>query len=202
MINNIYCIGRNYVDHAKELGNKLEDKPVVFSKPNTSLIKGNEIVLPDFSNDIHFEVEVVIRVSKKCYKVTKDYANDYFDAIAIGLDLTARDLQTDLKNKKLPWLLSKGFKNSCYISEFIDKTNFSEEINFGLLLNDKVVQSGNTNDMIFNFNDIISFISQFIELDVGDVIFTGTPSGVGKLSTNDKLKLTINHNIISELSVR
>lgn len=202
MIRNIYCIGRNYADHAKELGNKVEDNPVVFSKPNTALIQADEIILPDFSKDIHFEVELVIRVSKKCYQVTKESANEYFDAVAIGLDLTARDLQTDLKNKKLPWLLSKGFKNSCYISEFIDKTKFSEEINFGLLLNDKVVQSGNTNDMIFNFNDIISFISQFIELDVGDVIFTGTPSGVGKLTTNDRLKLLINKDIISELNVK
>lgn len=202
MINNIYCIGRNYAEHAKELGNNVEENPVVFSKPNTSLIDSNDIILPDFSKEIHHEVELVIRISKNCYQVKKKNANDYFDAIAIGLDLTARDLQTELKNKKLPWLLSKGFKNSCYISNFMDKANFSDEIKFGLQINDNLVQSGTTNDMIFRFDDLISFISTFIELTPGDVIFTGTPSGVGKLNSNDKMKLFINGKVISELNVK
>lgn len=202
MINNIYCIGRNYTEHAKELGNNVEDNPIVFSKPNTSLIKTNQIILPDFSEEIHFETEIIIRISKKCYKVSEPLANEYFDGIAIGLDLTARDLQTELKNKKLPWLLSKGFKGSCYISDFFNKNDLSEDISFELNLNDITAQSGNTKDMMFKFNKIISFISEFIELNPGDVIFTGTPKGVGKLNPNDKLKLIINGNIISELNVK
>ena len=115
--------------------------------------------------------------------------------------MTARDLQTELKNKQLPWLLAKGFKDSCYISEFIAKDNFAEEISFALQLNDKTVQAGNTKEMIFNFSDIISFISEFIELQAGDVIFTGTPSGVGKLNAHDKLRLILDNNILAELNV-
>ncbi len=201
MINNIYCIGRNYTEHAKELGNIVEEDPIVFSKPNTSLIKSKFIKLPSFSNEIHFETEIVIKISKKCYQITEDRAGEYFNEVAIGLDLTARDLQSKLKDKKLPWLLSKGFSGSCYISNFVDKKNLPEKITFRMDLNSKKAQFGETDKMIFGFSRIISFISEFIELNEGDVIFTGTPHGVGKLSSGDNIKLFIEENMLAELEV-
>lgn len=201
MVNSIYCVGRNYAEHASELGNKVELEPVIFSKPNSSLIIDNSIILPSFSDDVHYETELVIRISEDCYRVSEEESFKFYDAVAIGLDLTARDLQSKLKEKKLPWLLSKGFKGSCYISEFIDKDNLSDTILFMMTLNGTMRQVGDTQDMIFSFSKIISFVSQFISLRQGDVIFTGTPSGVGRLSSGDKVNLFIDGKPMSELDV-
>ncbi len=202
MINNIYCIGRNYVEHAHELGNVVEDEPVIFSKPNSSLVLENEIYLPDFSKEIHFETEIVLQISKDTFMVTEVEAEECYDAIAIGLDLTARDLQTKLKNKKLPWLLSKGFKGAAYVSDFINKEKIKDPITFEMKLNGETRQLGNTKNMIFSFRKIISFLSSYIQLKNGDIIYTGTPQGVGKLSQFDKIELYIEDKLISEIKVK
>jgi len=201
MINNIYCIGRNYIEHAQELGNRVEEDPVVFSKPNSSLIMDNTIVLPAFSQDVHYETELVVRISAPAFQIEYDQAEAYYDAIAVGLDLTARDLQADLKSKKLPWLLAKGFNGSCYVSDFVEKGTLPEPIHFRLDINGQNVQQGVSSEMVFTIPHIIAFISRYIALQPGDIIFTGTPKGVGKLFTGDKLRLTLEAEVMAELQV-
>ncbi len=201
MINTIYCVGRNYTAHAHELGNKVEAEPIIFSKPTSSLITSNHFTLPAFSSEIHFETELVIRISRDGFTVPLEQADDYYDAVAIGLDLTARDLQSRLKQKQLPWLLSKGFRHSAFISQFIDKTRLPEVIPFEMQLNGAVRQKGSSANMIFSFADLIHFISQFIELKQGDVIFTGTPEGVGKLTKHDHIQLSLDDRLTCQLSV-
>lgn len=202
MINNIYCIGRNYAEHAKELGNRVEAEPVVFSKPNSSLIHGSQMTLPAFSQDIHFETELVLRICRDGFQISEVEADSYFDEVAVGLDLTARDIQTDLKEKKLPWLLCKGFKDSCYISSFVKKDRLDKDISFHMLLNGTQRQSGNSRDMIFGFNAIISFVSKYIPLVENDVIFTGTPKGVGQLHAKDVITLFLEDQEIGNLTVK
>lgn len=201
MINNIYCIGRNYVEHAQELGNRVEEDPVVFSKPNSALIVGNTITLPTFSQDVHYETELVIRISAPAFQIEPDQADAYYDSVAIGLDLTARDLQADLKSKKLPWLLAKGFNGSCYVSDFVAKQTIPQPIHFGLAINGKTVQQGVSSEMVFSIKQIIAFISRYIALQPGDIIFTGTPKGVGKLESGDTLRLTLEGEMMAELQV-
>lgn len=201
MINNIYCIGRNYVEHAQELGNRVEEDPVVFSKPNSALIVGNIITLPTFSQDVHYETELVIRISAPAFQIEPDQADAYYDSVAIGLDLTARDLQADLKSKKLPWLLAKGFNGSCYVSDFVAKQTVPQPIHFGLAINGKTVQQGVSSEMVFSIKQIIAFISRYIALQPGDIIFTGTPKGVGKLESGDTLRLTLEGEMMAELQV-
>ncbi|QEE09483.1 fumarylacetoacetate hydrolase family protein [Bartonella kosoyi] len=202
MINNIYCVGLNYVEHVRELGNVVEDEPVIFSKPNSSLILGNQIDLPNFSKEIHFETKIVLKISKDTFMVNEREAKECYDAVAIGLDLTARDLQTKLKEKKLPWLLSKGFKGAAYVSDFINKEKIKDPITFEMKLNGATRQLGNTRDMIFSFGKIISFLSHYIQLRRDDIIYTGTPQGVGKLSKFDKIELYLEDQLISELKVK
>ncbi|MCL9668694.1 fumarylacetoacetate hydrolase family protein [Rosenbergiella epipactidis] len=201
MINNIYCIGRNYVEHAQELGNRVEEDPVVFSKPNSALIVGDTITLPTFSQDVHYETELVIRISAPAFQIEPDQADAYYDSVAIGLDLTARDLQADLKSKKLPWLLAKGFNGSCYVSNFVAKQAVPQPIHFGLAINGKTVQQGVSSEMVFSIKQIIAFISRYIALQPGDIIFTGTPKGVGKLESGDTLRLTLEGEMMAELQV-
>ncbi|WP_241586597.1 fumarylacetoacetate hydrolase family protein [Rosenbergiella epipactidis] len=201
MINNIYCIGRNYVEHAQELGNQVEEDPVVFSKPNSALIVGNTITLPTFSQDVHYETKLVIRISAPAFQIEPDQADAYYDSVAIGLDLTARDLQADLKSKKLPWLLAKGFNGSCYVSDFVAKQTVPQPIHFGLAINGKTVQQGVSSEMVFSIKQIIAFISRYIALQPGDIIFTGTPKGVGKLESGDTLRLTLEGEMMAELQV-
>ncbi|WP_273717781.1 MULTISPECIES: fumarylacetoacetate hydrolase family protein [Bartonella] len=202
MINNIYCVGLNYVEHVHEMGNVVEDEPVIFSKPNSSLVLGNQIDLPDFSKEIHFETEIVLRISKDIFMVNESKAKECYDAVAIGLDLTARDLQKKLKEKKLPWLLSKGFKGAAYVSDFINKEKMNAPITFTMKLNSEIRQVGNTKNMIFSFEKIISFLSHYIQLRRGDIIYTGTPQGVGKLSKFDRIELYLEDQLISELKVK
>jgi 2-keto-4-pentenoate hydratase/2-oxohepta-3-ene-1,7-dioic acid hydratase in catechol pathway len=186
----IFCIGRNYSDHAKELGNAVPENPVVFSKPDTALLRNGEpFYLPDFSNDVHHEVELVIKISKMGKKIQEKFARNYFTEIGLGIDFTARDMQQQLKEKGLPWELAKAFDGSAPIGEFMDVSNVDlRNINFSLQKNDNVVQTGNTAQMIFSFEQIVSFISQYFTLKVGDLIYTGTPAGVGKVSVGDKLE--------------
>ena len=191
----IICIGRNYLDHANELGNKIPTSPLFFLKPDTAIQpKGHPFFIPDFSNNIHFEVELVVKISKNGKNIDKKFAHKYYDEIGIGIDFTARDIQEDCKKNGLPWEKAKGFDGSAQISnEFINKKSLKlEDINFSLNLNNSLMQKGNSNNMIFSFDQIISYISKYYTLRAGDLIYTGTPSGVGKVEIGDSLSCFIN----------
>lgn len=198
----IICIGRNYSEHAKELGNEIPENPVIFMKPDTAVLKGNDFYIPEFSNDIHYELEVVLKISKGGKYIQKETANKHYDEIALGIDFTARDLQSELKSKGLPWELAKGFDGSAVVSSFFKKDNFSlETLQFSLLKNKEKVQDGNTKDMMFNFDEIIAFASQYFTLRVGDLIFTGTPKGVGKVDENDILEAYLEEEKILDIRI-
>jgi 2-keto-4-pentenoate hydratase/2-oxohepta-3-ene-1,7-dioic acid hydratase in catechol pathway len=187
----IICIGRNYVDHILELNNQIPASPVFFLKPDTALlIRNRPFYYPPFSKEIHHEVEVVLKINKLGKCIQKEYAHLYYDEIGIGLDMTARDIQDQAKSKGLPWAIAKGFDFSAPIGKFFPKSRFNDlkNIEFSLDLNGKTVQKGNTGLMIYPFDDIISYISQFMTLRTGDYIFTGTPAGVGPVKTGDKLE--------------
>lgn len=186
----VLCIGRNYTDHIKELNSPLPSVPVFFLKPDTSILTRNRpFYLPDFSKEIHYELELVIRISKVGKNIAERFAHSYYDSISVGLDLTARDIQDDCKKKGLPWLVSKGFDNAAPLGKFLAKSKFPDtgNISFHLELNGKTVQSANSKEMIFSFEKIIVHISRYITLKTGDLIFTGTPSGVGPVKTTDHL---------------
>ena len=191
----IICIGRNYLDHAKELGNKIPTSPLFFLKPDTAIQpKGHPFFIPDFSNNIHFEVELVVKISKNGKNIDEKFAHKYYDEIGIGIDFTARDIQEDCKKNGLPWEKAKGFDGSAQISnEFINKKSLKlEDIHFSLNLNNSLMQKGNSKNMIFSFDQIISYISKYYTLRAGDLIYTGTPSGVGKVEIGDSLSCFIN----------
>lgn len=184
----IICIGRNYVDHAKELGNDVPDEPVIFMKPDTAVLKGNDFYLPEFSNDIHYEVELILKISKNGKHILEESAHQHFDEIGLGIDFTARDLQSKLKEKGLPWERAKGFDGSAVVSEFLDKSKFDlKNLTFSLNKNGGAVQEGSSSLMIFSPEKIIAFVSQYFTLKKGDLIYTGTPKGVGKVDENDVL---------------
>lgn len=184
----IICIGRNYADHAKELGNAIPDKPVIFIKPDTALLKGHDFYLPEFSQEIHYELELVVKISKGGKYILKEKAAKHYEDIGLGIDFTARDLQTELKNKGLPWELAKGFDGSAAVGDFLPKQNFDvENLQFSLQINQDIRQDGNTKNMIFSIDEIIAFMSQYFTLKVGDLLFTGTPEGVGKVNEGDVL---------------
>lgn len=183
----IICIGRNYSEHAKELNNEIPDKPVVFLKPATALLKDNKpFFYPEWSADIHYETELVLKVSKQGKYVEEQFAHKYFNEVSVGIDFTARDLQSTQKAKGLPWEIAKAFDNSAAVGSFSPLQ--SKFCNFSLKLNGTEVQKGNTNDMIFSFDKIIAYASQFFTLQVGDLIYTGTPSGVGAVKIGDRLE--------------
>lgn len=186
----IICIGRNYIDHAKELNNKVPEKPMFFLKPETSLLQKNKpFYYPDFSNEIHYETEIVIKINRLGKYIEEKFAHRYYDEIGLGIDFTARDLQKICKEKGHPWEIAKAFEHSAPISEhFINKKELPENINFTLKLNNKTVQNGYTKDMIFSVDKIISYVSRFFTLKIGDLIFTGTPAGVGKIKPGDNLR--------------
>lgn len=186
----IICIGLNYRKHAIELGWSVPEKPVVFLKPDSSILKNNKpFFLPDFSSNIHYEVEVVIKISKLGKGIRAKFAPRYFDEITLGIDITARDLQSRLAAEGMPWELSKCFDGAAPLGRFIPVTRMNNiaNLNFRLEINDKVVQKSNTSDMIFGFNEIVEYVSRFFTLKTGDLIFTGTPPGVGQLHKNDNL---------------
>ncbi len=186
----IIAIGRNYAEHAKELNNPVPTVPVIFMKPDTAVLKDNKpFYHPEFSTDIHHEIELVLKVSKEGKHIAQKFAASYFDEIGLGVDFTARDIQQKHKEKGLPWELAKAFDNSAPISKFIPKSEFKDlsNLNLRLDLNDNTVQEGNTKDLLFSFEYIIAFVSQYITLKKGDLIFTGTPKGVGKVNIGDHL---------------
>jgi len=183
----IICIGRNYSEHAKELKNELPDKPIVFIKPQTAILKDNKpFYLPPWSNDMHYETEIVLKVSKQGKYVDEKFAGKYYSEVTVGIDFTARDLQAQQKAKGLPWEIAKAFDHSAVLGEF-RKPKF-KNINFSMLLNGVQVQKGNTGDAIFSFEKIIAYASQFFTLQQGDLIFTGTPAGVGPVKMGDRLE--------------
>ena len=186
----IICIGRNYLNHAKELGNQVPDEPVLFIKPASSFNRTNQFAIPKFSSEIHFELELVLKINKTGKNISCEDAGHFYDEIGLGIDFTARDLQSKLKTKGLPWEKAKGFDDSAAVSEFIPISSLknSNEILFELYLNQKLQQTGNSNQMLFDFDQVIAHASQFFTLEKGDLIFTGTPEGVGKINSGDVLK--------------
>ncbi len=186
----IICIGRNYVEHAKELNNPLPERPVFFLKPDTSLlIRNRPFFYPEFSKEIHFETELVIKINRNGKHIQEKFAKKYYSEIALGIDFTARDIQQNCKQKGLPWEVAKAFDNAAPISKIIsmDELQDKENIKFHLEINDHHVQEGSSLDMIFSFDQIISYVSQFITLKMGDLIYTGTPAGVGPVNIGDHL---------------
>ncbi len=187
----IICIGRNYVEHAKELNNPLPEKPVFFLKPDTALlIKNRPFFYPEFSQDIHYELELVFKICKNGKHITEKFAPDYYREIGLGIDFTARDLQQHCKQKGLPWEVAKAFDQSAAVSEFmpLEDLENKDETRFQLRLNGETVQNGVSTDMIFSVNKLIAYVSQFITLRAGDLLFTGTPEGVGPVKPGDKLE--------------
>ena len=191
----IICIGRNYIDHAKELNNTVPDEPVFFMKPETALLRNNEpFYLPDFSDEIQYEIELVVKINKVGKHIAKEFAQRYYDEIGLGIDFTARDVQRILKEKGLPWEKAKAFDYSAVISSsFVKKNEINlNKIDFSLVLDKEEVQHGNSGNMIFDFDSVISYISKFVTLKIGDLIFTGTPSGVGKVVEGNNLQGFLN----------
>ena len=186
----IICIGRNYAKHIEELANEKPENPVVFLKPNSAiLLKNQPFFIPAFSNDVHYEVEILVKINKVGKHIDEKFAHKYYDEIGLGIDFTARDIQNKCKEKGLPWEKAKAFDGSAVISEFISKEDLGDlnNLKFSLHKNEALVQDGNTNAMLWKIDELIAYVSQFFTLKKGDVIFTGTPAGVGKVSENDIL---------------
>lgn len=201
----IICIGRNYNEHAIELGNKIPKEPVIFLKPDTAINpKGHPFFIPEFSNNVHHEIELVLKINKVGKHIQEQFAHKYYDQIGLGIDFTARDLQQKLKENSLPWEKSKGFDGSAFVSrQFTSKQKLElNNIEFHLTKNDNIVQKGNSKNMIFNFDYLISYISKFYTLKIGDLIFTGTPAGVSKVNKGDKLKGFLENEKMFELNVK
>ncbi|WP_299528557.1 fumarylacetoacetate hydrolase family protein [Ulvibacterium sp.] len=186
----IICIGRNYTEHIKELANEKPTSPVIFIKPDSAILpREQDFYIPEFSNDVHYEVEVLVKIKKVGKHIHEKFAHTYYDEIGLGIDFTARDLQTQLKEKGLPWEKAKGFDGAAVIGEWLPRTKFKnlQELNFSLIKNGEEVQKGNTALMLWKIDELISYVSQFFMLKKGDVIFTGTPAGVGRIQANDYL---------------
>jgi acylpyruvate hydrolase len=201
----IICIGRNYIDHAKELNNPVPVNPIFFMKPDSSLlINNNPFFLPDFSKDIHYETEIVLRISRLGKNIKKEFAHRYYDSIGAGIDFTARDLQEICKKNGHPWEIAKAFDQSAVIGQFLSISDLPDPkaINFQLTINDIAVQKGNTRDMIFAFDEIISYVSTFITLKTGDLLFTGTPAGVGPVKIGDHLVASVEGQILLDFRVK
>lgn len=201
----IFCVGRNYADHAKELGNAVPEEPVIFMKPKTALLQPNTpFYYPEFSNELHYEAELVLRVSKNGKYVPENQASKYYDAITVGIDFTARDIQANLKKKGLPWEKAKAWDHSAVAGDWVPLTDAmrSQPIHFSLKKNQEQVQLGNTDDMIFSFDHIVSHISGYFSLNIGDMIYTGTPAGVGECVVGDQLEGYLETNKLFELEIK
>lgn len=201
----IICIGRNYANHIAELNNERPDEPVIFLKPDTAILpKKTPFYIPDFSNEIHHEVEVLVKINKVGKFIDAKFAHKYYDEIGLGIDFTARDVQAKLKEKGLPWEKAKAFDGSAIIGDFLPKDNFNslENITFELRNNGQTVQKGNTGHMLWKIDEIISYVSQFFTLKKGDIIFTGTPEGVAKVAPNDVLEGFIEDKKILRLHIK
>jgi len=201
----IFCIGRNYIDHAKELNNPVPSQPLIFMKPPSALlVKNKPLYYPEFTKDLHYELEVVLKVCKNGKQVQPAFAKKYYKEIALGIDFTARDVQKRCKEKGHPWEVAKAFDNSAALTEFvsIEKFNKEEGIKFQMKKNGDLVQDGNTKDLIFNFDYLICYLSKFFKLQMGDLIYTGTPAGVGPVQIGDKLEGFLEGEKLLECEVR
>ena len=201
----IICIGRNYKEHIAELKNERPSEPVVFLKPDSAvLLKQHPFVIPEFSNDIHHEIEIIVKINKVGKYIDTQFAHKYYDEISVGIDFTARDLQDKLKEKGLPWEKAKAFDGSALIGDFLQKNTFNslENVKFELTKNGNVVQTGNTENMLWKIDELISYVSQFFTLKIGDIIFTGTPSGVAKVNADDVLEGFLEGNKLFRIHIK
>lgn len=201
----IFCIAANYQKHNEEIKMQAETSPVMFIKPETALLRNhNDFYLPDFSSQTEYETELVLKICKMGKCIPQRFANRYYDEITVGLDITARDVQNEARKKGLPWFLSKGFDSSAPVGDFVNKTEFDtiNDVDFSLKINGKEVQKGNSQNMIFTCDKIISYISKFVTLKTGDLIFTGTPEGVGRLNIGDKVEGFLKDKKVLDFSVK
>jgi len=199
----IICIGRNYSDHVKEMGNSISKSPIFFLKPNSALLpKRNPFFIPNFSNEIHYEVELVYKIKKVGKSIDQSFSKNYYSEIGLGIDFTARDLQEECKKNGHPWEIAKSFDQSALVSENFMDLNSLNKLNFSLLKNGEIVQESNANKMIFNIDQIISYVSNYMTLKTGDLIFTGTPSGVGPIKIGDCLEGFINDRSMFKLNIK
>ncbi|NTS43063.1 MAG: FAA hydrolase family protein [Chitinophagaceae bacterium] len=187
----IFCVGRNYADHAKELNNEVPDEPVIFMKPKSALLQPHTpFYYPEFTNELHYEAELVLRIAKNGKYIQEKFASKYYDAVTVGIDFTARDIQTELKQKGLPWERAKAWDNSAVVGKWVPVTGLKNknDVKFALYKNKELVQQGGSDEMIFSFDYIVSYISNFFSINIGDLIFTGTPAGVGEAVVGDELE--------------
>jgi 2-keto-4-pentenoate hydratase/2-oxohepta-3-ene-1,7-dioic acid hydratase in catechol pathway len=201
----IFGIGRNYVEHAKELDNPLPAEPIFFMKPDTAIVRNNNpFFYPDFSNEIHHEVEIVLKIDRVGKNISEKFAHRYYSSIGLGIDFTARDIQRRCKENGLPWEIAKSFDNSAPISNFIPIGDFTDikNINFHLNINGITVQKGNTGDLIFPFDRLVSYISKFVTVRMGDMIFTGTPAGVGPVKIGDRLQAYLEDKLMLDFFIK
>ena len=201
----LICIGRNYTEHIKELENEKPTDPVVFLKPDTAiLLKKQPFFIPDFSDDVHYEVEVLVKINKVGKHIDKKFAHKYYDEIGLGIDFTARDLQAKLKAKGLPWEKAKSFDGAAVVGEWLPKSDFEDlnQLSFSLNKNEKTVQNGNTSHMLWKIDELIECVSKYFTLKIGDIIFTGTPAGVGPVAPNDVLKGFIEDKELFSITVK
>lgn len=201
----IICIGRNYAEHAKEMKSEVPTEPVFFMKPDTALLKdGDAFYYPDITKDLHHEIEIVIKINKVGKHIDEKFAHKYYDEIGLGIDFTARDIQAQCKAKGLPWEKAKAFDHSAPIGKFISKNQLGDlsDINFKLKINGESKQTGNTKDLLFSFDQVIAYVSKYVTLKVGDLIYTGTPSGVGAVNIGDKLQGYMNDDLFLEFEIK
>jgi len=201
----IFCVGRNYAEHAKELGNAIPDEPVIFMKPKSALLQAHTpFYYPEFTNELHYECELVLRISKNGKYIQDKFANKYYDAVTVGIDFTARDIQNELKEKGLPWEKAKAWDNSAAIGKWIPIPNLKnkKDIQFGLKKNGEEVQKGSSSQMIHDFDYLVSYISNYFSVNIGDLIFTGTPAGVGELVVGDEIDAYMEDESLLKLEVK
>ncbi|GAA3942788.1 2-hydroxyhepta-2,4-diene-1,7-dioate isomerase [Chitinophaga oryziterrae] len=201
----IICVGRNYADHAKELKNEVPAEPVIFMKPKNALLQNNHpFYYPEFTDNLHYECELVLRICKNGKHIQEKFADKYYDQLGVGIDFTARDLQDKQKQKGLPWEIAKAFDNSAVVGQFIPITPEldKKDINFCLYKNKQIAQQGNTKDLLFSFDFLIAYISKYFTLNIGDLVFTGTPAGVGPVEIGDKLEAFIENDSLLEFEIK
>ena len=201
----IFCVGRNYVAHAKELGNEVPDEPIIFMKPKSALLQAHTpFYYPEFTNELHYECELVLRISKNGKYIQDRFANKYYDAISVGIDFTARDVQNELKEKGLPWEKAKAWDNSAVIGKWVPVQNIKNkrDINFSLKKNQETVQEGNSSLMMHNFDQLVAHISNYFSLNIGDLVFTGTPAGVGECVVGDELEGFLENDSMFQIEIK
>jgi 2-keto-4-pentenoate hydratase/2-oxohepta-3-ene-1,7-dioic acid hydratase in catechol pathway len=201
----IFCIGRNYAEHAKEMGSAVPDEPVIFMKPKSALVQGHTpFYYPEFTNELHYEAELVVRISKNGKYIQEKHASNYYNAISVGIDFTARDIQQQLKEKGLPWEKAKAFDNSAAVGKFVEITPAinKKNINFSLTKNKEVVQKGNASEMTFTIDQIVANISNYFSVNIGDLIYTGTPAGVGECIVGDLLEAYLEKDPVLSLEIK